>query len=307
MGLQQRHGYGGVEIGATKIGGIESMPDLDTGTEVRGGTADAAVYPSFNSVTGQNPTGTFETRALKTAIDALGQLGVNLATSPLKVYVALRQTGGTFDVSAAHRLYTMNHGIVVPGRISGNHQGDYTMGFDATITYDGVNEPIIPADDAALPAGFDDTERFTLGPIEIGGVALSGDQSVEIDFAINVNARGATSDIWPTLASIVPPVEPTITIRGIDQSWFSNANIPLLGKKIEHLDTTIYFRKRLDGGGFVPDATAEHISLSVAGTAYIGSALTDDDGDAGQTLMVKPSDDGANDVLKFNTATAIAA
>jgi hypothetical protein len=185
------------------------------------------------------------------------------------------------------------------------HQDDATLEAAVVTAYDGVNDPIVVTDGVTLPNVTLDLARFTLGPVTVGGISLSGIRSLTLDFGLRVQSEGADSEIWDTHVSVVS-VEPELTLNGITPEWLKSTNIPLGGKAATHANTTIYLRKRLSGGSFVPNGTAQHIALTMAGLAWIETPLDVGDAPGESTLRLKAYHDGTNAPIIVNTAAAIA-
>ena len=156
----------------------------------------------------------------------------------------------------------------------------------------------------ALPSDPADNERFTIGGVTIGSVALSHFRSVEIDFGISARTLGADSDIWDTRAEI-RSINPTITFRGIDVTQMKAAGIPIEGKAATHANTTIYLRKRAITG-FVADGTSEHIAITGYGLAVMDDIASQSGEDnAEDSLRLECAYDGTNTPLVIDTTAAI--
>ena len=103
--------------------------------------------------------------------------------------------------------------------------------------------------DDAPPTTFPtlDDDRWALGKITIGGTVYPSVRGLDIDFGVAVVAEGADSIIYPTFVSI-RTVTPTITLRGVDLAWATEANIPHRGEKFDTANSSIFLRKRKAGG-----------------------------------------------------------
>lgn len=306
MAVARLHTFHGVEVGAVLLGGI-SQQSVNTGTTVRGESQSGEMYPRFQSLISQRPAAGFTTLALQNALDAVGLQGVDIAglSGFLKLYGQAHVDGGTRAGASLHRRYTVSAGRLVPRILSADHQDDASLSYEAVVSYDGTNDPVVIADLQSLPSGIVDDERFTLGPITIGGVTIPEVRSLEVNFGLDVQSEGSDSDVWDTFVS-VRSINPVLTIRGIDLEWLKSANIPLLGKAGTHANTTIYLRKRLQGGTFVVDATAQHIKLTADGLAYIDAPFENPGrGPAECALIMQVRYDGTNDPIVIDTASAI--
>ena len=248
MAVTRRYGIYSVGFGSgggsTLIGGITKQ-SLSTGSTVKGEPTAGSVYPSFQSMTAQQPGASFDTLHVAAALDACGLQGLSIAslTGGFNLYAQKHAEGGTRAGSGAHRQYVFNEGLVVPRSLSVDHQGDATISYDVIATYDGTNDPVVINDSVSLPTSGSDDERFTLGPVSIESVTIDHLKSLQIEFGIEVNSEGADSEVWPRFASITS-VSPKITLRGVDVEWLKSANVPLAGKAATHANTTVFLRKR---------------------------------------------------------------
>ena len=299
------HTISAVQVGTAKIGGIQSH-DAEHGTTVQGEGASGSIYPMTQSITAQNPTAKFATKDLKTALDALGVLGADLATNNLILICQQMAAGASVAAGSVHRKILAQHGIVVPETISIDHQGDAVLNVAATITYDGTNNPFVLTESQALPTGFVDDEIFTIGPVTLESIVFSQIKHLEINFGLAVKVEGVDSDVWPTIATIMG-VNARINIRGIDIDWWKDAGgIAMTGKAITHANTKLFLRKRAKGATYVADATAEHIKFTACGLAVIENGFTGSHGEPGEiSAAVSCYHDGTNAPLTVNTAIAI--
>ncbi len=310
MAVTRRHTISAVKIGATVLSGI-TRENLSTNSEIRGEPTSGEVYTRYLSLTKQNPGGMFGTQHIASALALLGSVGLDIddLTGGVILYAAAHERGSTRKTSTNHRSYTINDGLIVPTRLTCDYQGDAELEVAIVTTYDGTNNPVVVADSVALPT-VTDNERYTMGPITVGGVSLPQLTRVEIDFGLKVEAIGAgggeaPEDIWPTFSSISVG-QPSLILRGIDVEWFKAANIPLTGLAATHANTSVYFRKRARHSTFVADATSEHILFTADGMAVLDDLFSADRAAPGETGVMIPLDfDGTNAPLVIDTTAAI--
>ena len=282
-----------------------TQQSLDTQSDLRAVSASGLVNPALASLIAQMPIGSFTTLHLDEAFTAIGINGVPIAlATPLILYGQRHAAGGSRMGATSHKTWTIKTGMIVPRSLTCDHQGDATLQYDIVIAYDGTNVPIIPAESASLAANPTNAERFTLGPMTVGGVALSDYRNLSIDFGIDVMQEGSESDIWPKHVSIREK-RPSITIRGIDPDWFkTTAAVDMDGIAGTHANTTIYLRKRLTGGTFA--AGAAHIKLTAAGVIVPTPAFDGSHGNAGETgLQIQTYHDGTNEPIVITTDQAL--
>ena len=305
------HDLYGVLLDTTKLGGVQSR-NVNLGAETRGEPADGDLNPTFLSTTGQKPSASFSTLAISTALaklDATDGTYWTITGAGATLYARKHVTGGTRAGVSSHRSYAIAQGIVIPRTLSIAHQGDAVLSVDIMIIHDGsANNPVVITDSVTLATGFTGTERFTLGSTTIEGVALTSIRSMEIDFGVQASMEGADSSIFDILASI-QSISPTITLTGIDMEWLDNSglglsSIPFGGKATTHASTTIFLRRRLQGGTY--SVSNDHISITAAGLTHITDAIDGSSNTANETsLILSTFNDGSNNPLGFDFAATL--
>lgn len=243
--------------------------------------------------------------AVAAALDAVGLTGLAIVGLGFFAYGQKHAEGGTRETGANHREYKIAKGIIVPTRITCDHQGDAQISYAVLATSDGVNDPVVITDGVVLPAIASDDQRFSIGKCTIAGVLLTSLRSWELDFGIDAAVEGGDSDIWPTLSSI-RSIRPTLTLRGIDIEWFKAANIPLAGKLATQANTTFYLRKRLSGGSFELDASIVHIKFNAAGLVHVDQPVDGNTNAPSEANLVLVTNfDGTNAPVVIDTTSAI--
>lgn len=311
MTLQATHTHYGVYLngGSPVLLGSITRQNIASQSQINGEVTSGQIYRSFLALYSQKLLPGFSTYDLAAGLGSIGVLGLSLATltSGLEFFAQKNLQAGTRATGANHRKFAFRSGIVVPRRLSVDHQGDAVLDYEIVVTYDGVNDPIVVTDSVSLPAGITDNVRYTLAGTTIGGVTVAAKTRMSIEFGVGAEGRAADSDIWDTFATI-KTVQPSITIESLDVELLKAANIPLTGKAATHATTAIYFRKRAAGGtGFVADATAQHVRLTADGLIVPDDAFSSDGQSEGKVSFTMPLRyDGTNVPLTVNTASAIA-
>jgi len=295
----------GVKAGATLIGGIKSQnvrPGIKIDTPIASGLPRAA----FQAITEAKPVVEFSTEAIAAALTVLTAVGVKISglSGGLILYGQYMDKGATRKTGTAHVSYTAVDGLLVPVRLSCTHRQYATLSASATLTYDGINAPIVPATGVALPAGITDAERFGLGGAKIGNVTIPQLTSMDIDFGLNVVATGSDSEVYDTHCYI-QNIQPKVTLKGTAPTWFSSSVVPLTGKAGTQANTTFYLRKYSNGGSFVDGSLAQHIKIVAAGLAVITAVDAGGEGAADVTIEMPMTWDLTNECLVLNTASAI--
>lgn len=307
MPVPKRHNIAPVSIDGTLLGG-NVRQSIATGTNVIGEASDGEVYPRIKAISGQRPGATWDSVALAEVLNAVPILGVNIsAGAGLVMYAQQHEKGGTRTTGATQKSYTINDGMAVLTSLSCDHQGNATVSCEAVAEWDGTAaEPLIINDAVALPVYGGTSERFSIAQMTLGGVALDGSQSLEIDFGVQLASEGADSDLWPTHVSI-DGINSVIRIRGISLDWFSDAGIPLIGRPGVIADTEIYLQKRKAGSTYVDHTTPEHIYIQAQGLVHVTQGM--DGAEGGQAaecaVELQTSYDGINVPVIINTASAI--
>lgn len=269
----------------------------------------ANVTPDHVAMHGQQQRLTFDTYDVPGVLDAIGVTGLAITsgTNPGAVLYAQKfdQTGGASSGSVA-RSYTVGLGCLCPKSLTCDHQNDLKLSCELAILWDRTNNPVVLSESAALPTITQTPNRWTLGPIIIGGVTLGQYTGVSVDFGNNVTTRGIGSDIYDTVIE-QKTHEPKITITGVDPLWFkASGGIPIGGAVVANATDYIVFRRRAQTGShFISNATSAHIKLTLAGFAAIdGAAQLQAQRINETTIQITGAKDSSGNMpIVLNTAT----
>lgn len=236
----------------------------------------SGISPAHVAVNEVKPVLSGSSFSIATLLDRIGVSGlcVTAATNAGAVaYFQRFKACGTPD-SSGHRSFQVKSGLIVPKTLSVDNRGDASLTFELVIIKASGSAAVIIDDAATLPTITVASARWTLGPAKINNVSLADYTGLEIDFGNSVEAMGTASDIYDSRVSMRTH-SPTITIKGIDPTWFGSAGVPIGGGASVSATDYVYLRKRTrDGDGFVGDATAEHILFSPAGIPMINGAAS---------------------------------
>lgn len=289
------------------IGGIESI-NIKSQIEHQAEATSGEVYPRHQAIMAVKPIADFSSYCIADCLDAIPITGKSISAmaTGLDLHAYKHEHGAGRAGTLSHRKYTIGDGMIIPSRISADHRGDALMTCNVLTTWDGTNDPVVITDLQTVPTQGDDDQRFTIGKCTIGSVLISDIRSWELDFGVNAVTEGADSDLYDTHVSIVD-CKPVLTLRGIDIEWLKAASIPLVGKAATHLTTTVYLRKRLQtSAGFVANATAEHISMTMDGLAWIDELYASrGKGPTECSLKLAARFDGTNAPIVIDTTAAI--
>jgi hypothetical protein len=309
----ETHSIYGVKIGTTLLGGI-SDTSIDSGLADGGKAANGQIYRYFASVRSGKPKVSFTTLHIADGITAAPLTGVSLASNNLIMYGHQKAIAG--GRAATYVSFTMANGCLYPTRLSCRTNDDATLAVDGLLLSDptGANDFVVHG--AASPTGtLLDNLRYTLGTISVAGTTITNVTNVDIDFGITANAVDADSYIIPRFAAI-DAIAPKITIDVLDLSlfaagkftwasgssgtWPTGGGYGYHGKTAINSNTSIQFRKRLIGGGFVSTGS---ITLSTQGLAYVSSiAKGTDQGDQSGQIVIESIHDGTNAPLAMAIA-----
>lgn len=261
-----KHVLYAVSAGSQPIVGIQSQ-NIVTGVQTRGEPSDGQVHSRRQSIVGVAPRGTFSTIDIADALAVTGGLGCSVAglSGFLNLYLQPAIDGGTR--SATGPKYTYRKGILVPRRLTVQQDGDATLDLEVIASWDGQNDPIVVTTSVTLP-NFAQVDALTLGPAQIAGITLNGLKQLVVDFGISVRTESYNGSIYPRECSIITQM-PTISLRGIDPTWFGATVVPLLGLVAPRNNTLLFLRRRYTGGTFYPDASAVHVCLQASAMAVI--------------------------------------
>jgi hypothetical protein len=295
-----------VEYGSTVLAGLDNLSQA-VNNNVDNGVGIGSIYPQFAVLRGQQPAIQFQSHAVASVLAVTGYVGADIdGSNNLKAYFA-KMDGQVPATGSVHRTYTADRGVLVPRRLSCAHQQDSIVDCEALLySSDGATEPIVIADDVALPSLTRDNIRHTLKSVTLAGVDLGCVTNVSIEFGNGVRTRGCNSDLWDKLVE-QGGVQSVITITGIDADKFSSTGIPLKGKGGTHANSIIWLRKYDESGiDFVDDLTAEHIKIDAEGLVVV----SDHSGQGSETSeltvqMYCTLDASENAPIAINTASAI--
>ena len=169
----------------------------------------------------------------------------------MRFYAYQHDSGGTRKAASSnHKSHLFVTGcIVIPISLSVDHGGNAVLTYTGIgVSSDGTTNPITVVEDEAAnppPTTFPvlHNDRWALGEITIGGAVYTSVRSIDIDFGVVAVAESADSNIYPTFVSI-HTVNPTITFRGVDLAWATQANIPHDGEQFSVGKSSIFLRKR---------------------------------------------------------------
>lgn len=297
------------KYGSTVLGGITNM-GLSLNPDVKSDPGPGSVFPQFAQTVAEKPKITLSTQAVAAWLAVVGSTGALIdGTNTFIGYFAKLAATGLPASSNVHRSYTFSRGLLVPKRLNIQGRGFASLDVEAlSYSADGTTHPLAESDTATLPTVARDNIHHTIGKVALGGgspVVIDCVNNISIDFGSKAEAIACGSSLYDQHIQ-VPGVAPVITLRGISYESFGSSGVPKAGTVLTNTGTKIYLRKyAADGTGFVADATAEHICLSVVGLAKV----TEHTGNGLQrgevTIQITTNWDGTNAPITIDTASAI--
>lgn len=299
---------------------IGSVSNVEVPIETNFDFSDTAglVYSEHVTVGQQIPRINTSSFNIKQLLDTIGVLGSIFEVGTTEVGAALYQAqyNDLALVSGAnHRRLRLRKAMATLGTLSCSHRGDASIDMMLHGLFDGTNNPIIPETGQALPTLPASGGRWTLAdiPLTIGNATFTVPAEcatdLSLDFGIDVQSFGCDSDVYDSMLDI-RTIRPTLRMTIFDIARFqesSTSHIPLAGVDADHAQTTLRFRKRLNGqAGFVSDATAEHITMTLNGIFAITNAHSASANDvATMQLEGNLTWDGTNAPIIVDTAATL--
>ena len=290
--------------GETVLGGV-SQGTVSNNPEVVQEFVDGNPFPSLVTCRSFAQEAVFTTMNVDTAIQLIG-LGVNCieAGNQIELYYGqIDSCNATFIPGDVHKRITIGSatelgGMVFFQNLNTDHRGDSQYSFQILPQFDGANNPIVITNDVALPAGaIDNRNRFTLGPLSVGGFEVIGKKTVNVEGGNTIDRDAADSEVYDEFFSVNQSAN-KMTVSGILDNWFDTAaEIGLNGRTAIHTDSRFVLRKRLNGdpSGFHPPASAEHIVITISGKAVANViAEHSDTNKASQGFDIYCEHDGTN-------------
>lgn len=290
------------DVSATLIGGVENQ-SMAINSQVVAEETAGTEYARQGHITEVKPRGSFSCYSVGAVLAKLGLRGAYLAggnAAGFTLYQLKRDEIGVIAAGSVHRALFIPNGLAMIRSISASHRQSATVNVDVMSLWDGTNNPLIIAETQAAPTGLDDTHRFSLGSISIGGIAFEGNLSVDIDFGNNADSDGGDSDLYDRNIE-VSQILPTITIRGKEVANFS-ASLGLAGILGTHANTSIQLRRRTRGTGAF-SGSADSIKITAEAIVTVEDAFTASGNKRGEmSIKLTCLDDSSNAPLVFDTA-----
>ncbi|MCC9603501.1 hypothetical protein LOC67_23375 [Stieleria sp. JC731] len=284
----------------TILGGVSNQ-SAQLGTEHGAEPTAGQRRAAHSEITSISPRASVTTFDIGTMLGLIGSEGACLEGGDAEgfaLYQIKHDQCGEVASGSVHRKILIPNGRIVPRSLSCSHRQNAELTSEVIATYDGTNDPVIPTASVAAPTGLTDAYRFTLGAVSVAGVTLEGNTSVEVNFGVEVQPDGGDSDLFDTHLQIVQ-VKPEIMITTRDVSKFATGSIPLRGLHGLHSNSSIVFRRRVNGTGDF-STSADSMELTFDGLVSVDSPMSAQGNQRSEmTIKITCLDDGTNAPLVF--------
>jgi hypothetical protein len=270
--------------------------------------ADGLVEPLIATIMACAPIATLETLDLATVLAKLGvsQYAIPQTTviTGLDLYRQRVASLGQRSSSSVHTKYNTVRGLLVPRSISARQAGEAALALELFVLWDGsANLPLIVTPSSALAGVPGLAAVYTLGPIKINGTLMWGVQDLNLDFGLGVQVDGpCDGELYPRDAHVGRQAPSggftTVTAEALTTLGLTGTSITA--------DVVIFLRKKLQGAGNVPDATAEHIAITFqAGLALVDSHALGDPTGVTTGVRFVPTKKTGQSIITLSTTSAI--
>lgn len=302
MPIATEHVLHGIVNDSTFISQIESSRPSPGIQNLLTAFAAGHTQPLFVGNHGQKPVVPFESTAIKQILDLTGITIADLsgANTDLLFKKATHLGSRVAPATEEHTRIRMAEAGLECLRITAGDKQVATASCRIFASFDGSNEPMVPAGSVALAGTPAAANFWKLGPIYINGSLLPGGQQVTIDFGRAMFELGSDGELYCTFFG-EQAITPVITVSGHNVPW---TTIGLNGLAITSL--SVYLRK-MGTTAPVANGTASHIKFAAtAGLATIDdtSAGGNDPAMTGLRLSLAAAD-SSTAIMTINTAIAI--
>lgn len=232
-------------------------------------------YEDVAFITSQNTEFNLQALALEQLLDLIsihtGLCVSNTTNSGLKLFGQGHDPCGTNGrVSGSNNMMvTIGDAHLLITGIEATNGADAVATVRAIALSDGGAVPMACVFNAALPSSPVLDEVFTLGPTQVGNVALANDtvRSWSLDTGIEIQVLQDAGSIYPSVI-VITKVMPTIRIV-TDNPALLVGSVPILGLACTNANSFLSLVKRDPGGGLEALSGSEHIKITFNGFATI--------------------------------------
>lgn len=326
MAVNNLFRFAGIVFRGAQFGGVITLGGVTTSAvnmnpQVVQDYSDGNIHPTLTTLQAFAEDLQFTTNNVDKALALIGSVGECIDDgSAIEVYYSrLSACAKGPAPGAVHRRIVITQsgataGLVYPNSFSCDHRGNASFSFSVMPETDGANSPIVIQSDIALPAELqvliDNQNRYTIGPVNLAGDVYEGVKQVSIEFGISLIRESADSVPFDEFIAIEKTAN-KISLTGIDPTWASSnvaggAAGTIEGVQLQHADTSIVFRRRVNGTArFEPAGDPVHVVLSTNGLAVVTNvASTNEQQPAESGVDIYSDFDGANVPITVQTDSA---
>jgi hypothetical protein len=285
---------------------ISELTDTTPATNFEALVGMAAGFPEplFTSLKAMRPDVRFTSPQCQDVLSAINAGGAapfaadqSAGNTDLWYADAANKASRSSAASTVHQRFRMAKAFLYWERITARHREDAEISCRLKPVWDGANVPIVAAGAQALTVTPGGTQRFTLGPIELNGVQLSGVQEATLESGIKCDEEGSEGELYDSWACI-EQTAPVLEITGRTIEWW---NTYALGTVLTN--ATFYLMAK-SGTGNVAFGTASHIKL-VATAGLIVPAQTNQIKSSTKLRVVLQAPNATTASIAITTGSAI--
>lgn len=281
-----------VTVGDTFLPGITAHT-VSPGGEVRGEVSAGAQFPTAVFLSAVRPRITMTSKAVAAVMAVTGTAGAEITSAtPLKIYLAELDAFG--QQMETGKIITATDGLLVPRQLRLSHRQDATLTLEAVLrSPDGSAAPLADESGAmpAAPTLPADDQRHTLQSLSVGVGDLGCLADVAVDFGVNVDSFGCSSDLYDKHITAEQGTTPTLTATAfnVDQAAalkFQTAT------EATHANASLVLRRydASQSAGFVTD----ELTLTFDGVTNVDSITADGPATAQIAIRTTCRYDGTN-------------
>jgi hypothetical protein len=255
------------EIGGTLIPGVTDYA-ANPGVETTRPITDGDTLSTKTSEISNAPEMTVTTLAIATALTKLGGGSGRGVIGPVTLWNLKRDATGEIASGTVHSKQVLSEAISVPDSLRIDQSGNAALSF-RSLGYNASDEPLQWLTGEAAPAALvRESSYYGLGPFNIGAQEILSKVNWTLSWQPGFHPPYQTDGEPQPQAQALSAVLPILTLELLDGdmaaylmgggagTWKSPKALP---------DPLIfYLRKRVEGTGYVGDATPEHVKFTVA-------------------------------------------
>jgi len=258
---------------------------------------DGSPYPNYIAPMSAQPLILFGTTSIKQLLDAIGVLGSTITGSPCVFFCQKLSELGRSSGSD-HLSMSVAAGAVIPISLNAqqDEQGGARMIAHCVPAWDGTNNPIVTAL-AALSGTPSVGQAYTVGPLMINGTKVGGEQSLRVEWNINLRRPASAGEAWSRNVFLLD-MDPVITYTTTEVTLLNTLgpNGIVAGANtaayLQKLDPTLASGR--DPTTAIAIAAQGHAEwTTVSGTPQMAE------------VVITPKKVGENAIMTVNTATSL--